>query len=179
MQEQQVRKIGRATFVIKAVPDNDPDLSWIGEFCNYRPGAIHRNPSYVERHQYEWFMPGNTFEDHYNGLLELKYSKGKAHDLARSYVAHDLQRLEDYDRGHWNMLGICVSMLVGGVEVASDSLWGIESDADEAYHEEVIGDLIGECQAQAHKMIVPLIKNLITSWIEFKRRPRFGAATNA
>lgn len=61
------------------------------------------------------------------------------------YMLQDHKRYEHLFDGYWYYMGFIVKVLVSGQEVAEASVWGIESDGGREFHNEVWGDLIGEC----------------------------------
>lgn len=78
--------------------------------------------------------------EHYESLLTCKTKAGKpyspryARRLARKYAQQDKRRLALYGSlgaGGWDMMGYVATLFINGEEIASDSLWGIESDTDE------------------------------------------------
>ena len=73
---------------------------------------------------------------------------------ARAAMA-DYKRLRDYCAGHWSYVGVIVTASRHGIELASASLWGIESDAGD-YLEEVARELAGEVQEQAREQVAAL-----------------------
>ena len=84
--------------------------------------------------------------------LEQSYEPDCPPDEAEKYRKQDSERLRDYNRGEWQMIGICATVVIdngGGwakpTEIGRDSLWGIESDSDEGY----LGETERECARQA------------------------------
>ena len=76
-------------------------------------------------------------------------------ESARAYAARaalaDYDRLRRYCNGHWEYVGVAVSVTYQGHDLTGAygaALWGIESDAG-AYLLEVANDLIPEAMAQA------------------------------
>lgn len=78
------------------------------------------------------------------------------------YLAADAERLEAYERQEWAMLGVVVTILKAGVELAHASLWGIESDSEESYFDEVAQDCAHEALPEAKAKIAALIADAKT-----------------
>jgi hypothetical protein len=73
------------------------------------------------------------------------------------------QYLERYDAGEWHYIGVVVEASIFEVELASDSVWGIESDAVD-YHRTVADELFSEVRVEALE--------------ELERRAKRGPAPN-
>ncbi len=108
--------------------DDCPDLSHLGEYTNdgSAPGAIEREN--VGRGEYRYFVPAMTGEETGNP------------DSPRQ----DFERMEDYNRGEWNMT-FCravAEVSIGGViqRVTSGGIGGVESDSGEDYFAELRAD---------------------------------------
>jgi hypothetical protein len=67
------------------------------------------------------------------------------------------ERVRGYYLEHWSFIGVVVKVEsapcphCGERRAATDSLWGIESDYDEGYIAEVIGDCLSSAHAEARK----------------------------
>jgi hypothetical protein len=97
--------------------DENPDLSFLGKYTNtWVEGCIEReinNPR-----EYKFFLP------------------------ATEYGQQDYQRMEDYNKNNWWMIGIVAKAQIkspNGIiqTICSGSLWGIESDSDKEYIKQV------------------------------------------
>ena len=59
----------------------------------------------------------------------------------KQYAKQDKARLEEYDQGYWSMIGIRAKAVItinGTLEtIETAGLWGIESDSDSSYLEEI------------------------------------------
>lgn len=111
-------KVKIAKVWVEHVPDNDPDLSYIGEFSNTAgEHAIEHSMTYcnIGNREYRYFNPANA--------------------------EHEKQAQEDYERmkaygNDWHMIGIRAhaelniphgsSWIIQ--KISSPGLWGIESD---------------------------------------------------
>lgn len=137
--------------------DTSPDLSWMGKFTsNWVPGAIAHEPARHDRTLHRWFVPGISYEEHFNQLIIMKYGKSEADRLARQYVKRDYDRLRKYG-DDWEMLGVIVTVSLSDVEFAENSLWGIESDSDEEYFIEVADELATQGLLEAKRKMQELI----------------------
>ncbi len=138
--------------VIKQKVDESPDLSWLGEYSDrWQPGAIdrkHRVSGWSNR-QLRYFIPGNSYKDHWDGLHNMGYSRGNCDYLARQYVMQDFQRMERYANGDLYETGIIAEAIVTYPEscvpparrierLTSAGIWGIASDTDEKELEQEI-----------------------------------------
>lgn len=130
-------KIKKSDIKIKRMTDEDPDLSYLGEYSsNPRKNAIDR----VAR--------GDA------GRNEFRYCNitMSAEDTGNpDSVEQDYQRLEAYNSGEWCTMGIFAecSVIIGGVfqQITSGGLWGIESDSDGEYLASVEAEQIEELLA--------------------------------
>lgn len=135
--------------------DNDPDLSWLGEYSNHDEGyAIDRQErGDAGPGEYRYWNPGPNHVPH----DPANWSHVKGEELAKviaehgsiaaadaAYVEADYQRCEAYNRGAWCMMGVyaVAEVIVSGTvqRVQSGGLWGIESDSDPSYFAEVAQD---------------------------------------
>lgn len=129
----------------KATQEKDKRLV---ELHNDEYGVKRRNPG---RREHTHVVLQNLFEDYFNGLWELGYTKHAADCLARSYIARDVRRVEDYGNG-WSYVFVIVTArceLVSGVALEEDSsVSGIETDSEDEYILEAIKEQAHEAQAQ-------------------------------
>jgi len=72
------------------------------------------------------------------------------------YLVQDYERMCDYHKNYWSMLGCTVSAHLDGNEIRYDSLWGIESDSEDSYFEEVENDLIAQVKEGLGKEVCEL-----------------------
>jgi hypothetical protein len=127
-----MKKINK--IIIKHIPDYEADLSWIGTFDDEPKDefAIKHNGG---REQYAYFNPQK-------GAVENK-----------KQAKRDYERMMAYDRGEWGMVGIkaeaetAISIGNGCWKldtITSGGLWGIETDADEKFHNEIEQEQLAE-----------------------------------
>jgi hypothetical protein len=133
--------INTSEFTKKTKLDEWPDLSWIGEYSNSpKEGAIEVGEG---PRSYTYFNPANV-----------------------EYADQDYERMKAYNRGDWYMLGVWAEVEISipyygrkltrferlrrkdnrpithwrMETVRSGGLWGIESDSDDDYIDEVYAD---------------------------------------
>lgn len=127
--------VSRASFVRDIMPDDDPDLSHLGEYSNQPTDKAHTVDRKVKgdwhegSREYRYFIVANSASETGNRLS----------------VSQDYKRMEDYNKGYWAMTGIRATVRLdvpserGTVlqTIKSPGLWGVESDAGEEYIESV------------------------------------------
>lgn len=114
---------------VERVADQYPDLSYLGEYSD-TPAAVHIDRQArgdMRRGQFRYFNLGT----------------GDA-----EYIEADYAKMEEYQDGGWNMLGIraVAEVLVNGTlhTLRSAGLWGVQSDSDESYLVEIGNEQIDE-----------------------------------
>ena len=131
-----------------------PQEMALGHFSGRRQsGAIDHwarghYPGYCDPRTFRWFIPCNSYRDHYEGLRRLNFGKHEAHARAMSYVLQDYQRARDMGE-FWVAIFVCVRVLRAGVELAQTSCGGIESDCGREYLSEMAYELAAEALHQA------------------------------
>lgn len=133
---------------IKVQIDEHPDTSYLGEYTDDYPGdyelqrgsAFDRKPS---SHEFRYFVPMNSVEDHRKGLSKLGYSRSQAEEMAREYCRQDYKRMEALNAGEWAFMGITAEARVSYAAgpnghrrlewLTSSGLWGIESDSGDEH----------------------------------------------
>jgi hypothetical protein len=118
---------------VRHILDTDPDLSFLGKYRSKKEKwAINRKTQRDwERGQYEYFIPANPPTDklRINRVEEWKTCIG------------DYQRMENYNLGHWHMIGIIATAKIQVKDtlqiIHSGGLWGIESDSDQNYKNQI------------------------------------------
>jgi len=118
--------------------DNDPDLSFLGEYSDSRDASDGKSFDREElgdwsRGEYHFFTAAMSGDESGNP------------DSPRQ----DYERCESYNRGVWHMIGIRAEAEIQTSadgrhwsiqRVGSPGLWGIESDSDESYLQSVESD---------------------------------------
>lgn len=138
---------------IERAADTAPDTSYLGEYSNSAtsPAAIDRQERGDCGREYRYFNPAMTGEETGNP----------------DSPEQDYQRMESLNRGNWWYIGIIAKAKIQTGRnsviqtISSGGLWGIESDSDSAYLDQVrreelsslFGELkrIGFSEAQIHK----------------------------
>jgi len=76
------------------------------------------------------------------------YRTGTKGERARRAVDRDFEFLRAWCNDEWHYIGVMVTVFHNGIEIAEDSLWGIEDCGD--YWREIAADMI-ETAIQQHK----------------------------
>jgi hypothetical protein len=120
---------GKFNVHISAEIDESPDYSYIGEYSmTWQEGAVRVPESRYDRNVCKWFIPCNTETEHYQSLVNMKYGKTLARELARSYVKQDMARMDNLQS-----FVIIVRAYLNGVELGSDVLGGVDIGDDIDY----------------------------------------------
>lgn len=199
---------GPITYKFYRVIDENPDLSWLGEYTDRAivpyfdliarvlvireyedevPIGTEDEPEYSMVDKYVAFerctivgrkdarqVTDYNPEDHMRRSGQYRYigkfqnipKDDKDLDAVRACL-WDAERLDAYSNGDWQMTGICCRVFVD-VELDGEpcddpllisgdwqfSLWGVESDADKAYLDEVCGDLMSEAKGDLRQLAV-------------------------
>lgn len=117
------------------------------------PGSL-RMERAGDNHQAILVMPDGSEPYHsdwhadINAAMNQVYAWHRATMSARAYASKaalaDFNRLRDWCDYRWNYVGVIVTASRAGIELASDSLWGIESDAGD-----YLATVADECAAIA------------------------------
>lgn len=123
-----------------------------------------RNPGMYQATGH-WFDAGNLVAitsnwcDLQSSALSHVYAKHRATMSPRAYAAlaarQDFERLRAWCNDDWSYVGVIVTASRAGIELASASLWGIESDSDD-YLTETAQDLAQEAINDAQEAIAAL-----------------------
>jgi len=142
LEHRTLHSIGNVEVKVKRIADYDTDLSWLGEFCQYREPQteeqklVHLATKLVLDHHGIWRDERGRIApapEDYRHSRNYQYSfHDNGHDKIR-YAVHDSRRLQDFNDGSLGCIGVVASVLVDGVEVGNASLWGIDSDSGEEY----------------------------------------------
>jgi hypothetical protein len=122
--------------------DTDPDLSYLGKYTSkHEEGAIDRQErGDMGRNEYRYFVPAMTGEETGNP----------------DSPEQDYQRAEDYNKQGWCMMGVfaAAKIEVNGVcsIIRSGGLWGIESDSEESYFQEVEQEEFAQLEGQLQEL---------------------------
>ena len=72
--------------------------------------------------------------------------------MGEGFEAASIKRIEAYGYNMWEMVGVVVELSWHGVVFESASLWGIESDSDDTYFDEIVTELTDELIGEAIKI---------------------------
>lgn len=144
---------------IERIPDDNLDLSYLGEYTSKVPDKadINRNNAFLRvnrgRNEYKYFIPANRVESTRRDLIRMGWNKQDAEVQARKQNRQDFERMEEFAAGDVSCMGIkaIANLLVPLGEnywihqsVESGGLWGIESDSNEEYIKEVAEEELSE-----------------------------------
>jgi len=138
---------------------------WAKAPCEVLAGGL---STMRDRHEYRYFLPERLrdFQGEWKDTTDEKVNqwwekrKGqfgkygintgdKRLDLSVLYACLDYERVEGLSRGDWEYMGCVAKVLVEGVEVGCDSLWGIESDSGDGYPREVERGVVSMALSEA------------------------------
>ena len=126
------------------IPDDDPDLSHLGEYSNKpdpRYSIDRKQRGDWERGTFQYFNPSSDYD-------------GSGIDELRQYTDEDYKRMEAYNNGEWYMVGVKAFAKVhqlGGTVIQgmeSGGLWGVESDSGEDYFKELAQEQLRELRCE-------------------------------
>ncbi len=138
---------------IETVTDTDPDTSYIGHYTNHpSPEAIIRVGEHAGKQvkdlpddyehpsrgrEYLYFLPAMTAEETGNP----------------ESPKQDFERMESLNDGQWCFVGIIAKAVIVSAQgvtqtIRSGGLWGIESDSDKSYLEEIARDELFNLRAE-------------------------------
>ena len=144
-----LHEIGRVKVVVKRVLDENADYGYLGKYTDSDcvskgQWLYHRNKKLVSNDGYIWrntkgqiscrqTAEDKEHEDFYNGCNgEYKYILLDNGQDKIKYVIQDAKRLDSLGTD-WDYYGVIAELYFEGVKIASNSLWGIESDSEESY----------------------------------------------
>ncbi len=138
--------IGKVRVEVRSEVDSDPDLSYLGKYTDKpKLPAWDRALGRVIR---SWSDVSDDEAESVNWSgREYRYIEHGCGDP--DYIDQDAKRLEAYEADEWRCYGIIATAYVAGVEMGESSLWGIESDSDPAYFDEVAQERAEEAAAEA------------------------------
>jgi hypothetical protein len=150
---------------VKWQNDENPDLSWLGEYKNKQPDV-----AYVDRKNNLLVVPSRRISDGY-GLTHPYFQElpfdcrfegndfqyietcnyPKPEEDEYQYIIQDVKELEDYNNNQWYMRGCVVVASLNGIKLGSSSLWGLSSTMTESEDQDVVKDLTAEAAEQAEE----------------------------
>lgn len=149
---------------IKWETDENPDLSFLGEYTNEESeGTLDRAKHGVRvgDHQCRFFRPANHWPHNpknWNSVsgeekAEVIKKYGSLRNTDLHYAVEDMKRMEDFEAGKWSMEGCVVTVRIGALE-ASDSLWGVESDSSDDHRKEIERDCLARALEELRTKIL-------------------------
>lgn len=145
--------VGVLDVVIKIKYDQDPDLSWIGEYSStWSPGAEnwHQFAKVPQRSRHnicQWFIPQFTYEEVLQDYKDLGRHEAKM--KARGRVRHDMALLKAIQDGDTLVVGVVATAYLNGEELGEGSTWGIVFDPAVDGHWAVVNEAAGEVILEA------------------------------
>jgi hypothetical protein len=142
------------TIQIRVKHDETADFSHLGELSDrWERGAIAWKG---DRHEYKYFIPTNSEEDQYRGLLDMKYGRAQARDAARECVKADYEQMKAFCGDRSAMYGVIVTASREGVELGKDSLWGVDDTyiVGAILDHDMIGNAIREAREKLRELCV-------------------------
>jgi hypothetical protein len=154
-------------------------LDYLGSFSDkpqnkYGHSVIDRKHTrHYDRNSLRYFVWCDTLESRREGYTKLGYSRHEAHANARREMHEDWKRLETYG-SEWGMSCASVHVYLDGIELARDSLSGIEDDSGRDEALQVLTDCREAALTEAlvfigrlavdHNRACDLIRQLLDSW---------------
>jgi len=134
------KTVGRIRLVVGTDCSESPDLSWLGEFSDWRlpknkeEKLVYLNFRYVMDHKGIWRDDKGRFvsfaPDHYRKNIMYLYSFHNNGHLRGSWAIADSKRLCKYGID-WCMLTISAKVSLNGVVISSERVSGWDSDIKE------------------------------------------------
>lgn len=146
--------------VIGKEDDDSPDLSYLGEYTSKVPDL-----PYYDR-ALERVITERTADDDWNDEDAAKVERfdRRSHRYIAAgtgdpeYIEQDAKRLEGYGE-RWSCVGVVARVYREGVKLAESALWGIETDSDASYFEQVGSDVADEALTEAKATLAKLCKD--------------------
>ncbi len=130
---------------IKQYFDSDPDTSFLGEYSNKRAKFSFDRQFLgdMNRNEYRYFNP-------YPNPLEGKTQKERKE--LYQWAKQNYERMESLNNQNWFFFGLKAEaeIIINGViqNISSGGLWGIESDSNRSYIEDIIKEEIADLKDQ-------------------------------
>ena len=150
-------KIRLGKVSVERILDEDPDLSYLGEYTDHPVQTTHSyiidretySGSFVERGQYHFFVAENVENE--------------------KEAIQNYDRMESYNNQQWCCIGIKAKAEIlipdGSGDyvrqtITSGGLWGIESDSDKSYLEQVENEELDNLRLELKVLGVTMPKNV-------------------
>jgi hypothetical protein len=139
------------TVRIVAVPDDNPDLSYLGYYAHDVSEVDTDKYTIIDRGDGDAWRGGERYF-----VSSFNY-EGETPEDREKYARQDYNRMKSYRGGHWWTVCVFVEADVllpgeGTRKVKSPGIWGIESDSGEPYVYEVGQDEVGELRHELEKL---------------------------
>jgi hypothetical protein len=135
-----LHSVGRVDVIVRYISDYGGDSSWLGEYTDsvsIRSGQwlYHRSTGLITNDGTIWRnAKGHIQTAPFNrSSREYQYIRLDNGQDCIKHALQDAKRLEALNDGEWQFVGIEASVMYDGVEIASDSCFGFESDAGDKY----------------------------------------------
>lgn len=157
-------EIDGITFRMSVEADDSSDAPWDIDCFTPKPDERRRNGyGYPDKRPGEtvvWSDRHTAYALEFAAMVRSERKNGgcsgsQAHKNACAVV----KRLRAWFNDEWHYCGVVVTATVGGLELASSSLWGIESNAGD-YLTEASNELLQECMTEAKARAAELIHTL-------------------
>lgn len=133
------KQLGKVHLVVNTESDNDPDTSYLGEWCAFRqPNTadeklVDRRTGYVLDHHGIWRDERGRIVPAPENLnergREYRFTfHNNGHDKL-VYALRDHQRLANLGQT-WDYVGIVARVYLNGADIGTASVWGFENDWD-------------------------------------------------
>lgn len=154
--ETATREVDGFTLTLSVLPDEYPDISWLGYFTNdWEEGAIVSDR--FDSRLCKWFVPQVTVREHFEGLKRY-YSRSESWRLANEYARRDMETAREY-----YIYVIVIKAEREGIELGSSSIDGYDFDDERSAHvqaEQAVEDygLVEEAISEAQETLAKLRK---------------------
>lgn len=159
----KTKTVNGADYIIRIEHDNDADAPWemsdghgpVSEWTSRakRPGERVLCSDRHMRRLYD--IQAATEQARVDGWSAEPHEFRTAGLQAAAAVEADFEYLRKWCAGQWEYLIVCVEKSVGGLCVADAAVGGVESN-DSKYIDEVIAELMKECDAQHESRVYPV-----------------------
>lgn len=144
---EEVKRAKAIEIKVKSIVDDDPDVSYLDTTPEDHYGTDGYNWNHVSEEDKQKVI------DQYGSIW----------NACVAYAEHDKERLDAFYRDDWNMIGIkAVATIhlpvnektVKAETISSGGLWGIESDSDKSYLQEIGREQIEEVKGYLRTLCV-------------------------
>jgi hypothetical protein len=139
--------------------DDNPDLDFLGIYISELPKTAYvdrlKSILVIPQKDLEIELPFNVNYRHgdYQYLKSFNYENPTEEEY--KYIIQDVKLLESYN-DEWNMRGCIVTASLNEIELARESLWGLDSTMTKDEDQEVINDLTEQAITSAKEKLALL-----------------------